>query len=187
MNPEERAAAEERDRLVAALDGFPDDDGFSLACIAGIDAETVFRLLDAEPVEVTEEQAQDWWEDPFDGDAEGTIGVTTVPGGCVLVQPWGFAATNSEMLNRLSAGTVAYAMYANPKSGDQGQIHRDGEEVGSDLFPGGGVEEEDEGRDALLARLYESEPVAFCCAYVGLRPTDSRAFKSPDLWLRLPR
>ncbi|MFS8098879.1 hypothetical protein LFM09_17260 [Lentzea alba] len=175
--------AEERDRLVAALGGFPQHDGFSVACIAGIDAETVVRLLEAELVEVTDEQAEYWWENPFDG-YEDTIGVTTVPGGCVLVQPWGYDARNSKMLDRLTVGAVAYAMYANPKSGDQGQIHRDGEVVGWDLHPGGGPYEDDDDATALLAELYSGEPVAFCCAYAGLRPTDNRAFKTPDLWLR---
>ena len=38
----------------------------------------------------------------------------------------------------------------------------------------------------LLAELYLDEPVAYCCAYAGLRLTDNRAFTAPDLWLRLP-
>ena len=186
LTPEELAAVEERDRLVAALGGVPDDDGFSLACVAGVDAQTALLRLEAESVQVTDEQVQDWWEDPFDEIAEHTIGVTTVPGGCVLVQPWGFSASMPGVLDRLSVGTVAYGMYANPKSGNQGSIHRDGETVGWDLHPGGGVDEEDTPADVLRARLYEDEPVAFCLAYAGLRPVDNRAFVTPDLWLRLP-
>jgi hypothetical protein len=186
LTPEERAAVEERDRLVAALGGFPDDDGFSLACVAGVDAETALRRLEADSVEVTQEQVQGWWEDPFGDDAEGTIGVTTVPGGCVLVQPWGFSASMPGVLDRLSAGTVAYGMYANPKSGNQGSVHHDGETVEWDLHPGGGVDEQETALDVLLAHLYLDEPVAFCCAYAGLRLADDRAFRRPDLWLRLP-
>jgi hypothetical protein len=178
------ADEEERDRLVAVLGGIPDGDGFSLVCVAGIDAGTALQRLEAEPVEVTEDQIENWWDDPFDG--ETVIGATTVPGGCVLVQPWGYGASMPGVADRLSVGTVAYAMYANPKSGDQGSVHRDGTTVGWDLSPGGGADEDDTGRDRLLAELYEDEPVAFCLAYAGLRPTDTRAFTAPDLWLRLP-
>ncbi|MFI6094261.1 hypothetical protein ACIA8G_01810 [Lentzea sp. NPDC051213] len=186
LTPEELAAVEERDRLVAALGGMPEDDGYSLACVAGVDAESALRLLEAESVEVSEDELEDWWEDPFEGDAEGTIGVTTVPGGCVLVQPWGFDASMPGVLRRLTAGSVGYGMYANPKSGNQGSIHRDGDTVEWDLHPGGGVAEEETGEDVLRAHLYLGEAAAFCCAYAGLRLADDRAFTSPDLWLRLP-
>ncbi|RCG16859.1 ankyrin repeat domain-containing protein, partial [Sphaerisporangium album] len=36
----------------------------------------------------------------------------------------------------MSAGTLCYAMFANPKSGNQGVIVRDGQTVGGD-HPGG--------------------------------------------------
>ncbi|MEV6718338.1 hypothetical protein AB0M48_40580 [Lentzea sp. NPDC051208] len=175
LTGEERAAVEERDRLVAALGGVPGDDGFSLACVAGVDAGTAVGLLEAELVEAPGEEAD-----------EDVLGVTTVPGGCVLVQPDGYAAAMPGVLDRLSAGTVAYGMYANPKSGNQGSVHRDGETAAWDLHPGGGVTEEETSADVLLAHLYLDEPVAFCLAFAGLRPTDSRAFTAPDLWLRLP-
>lgn len=186
LTPEEHAALEERDRLVAALGGVPEGDGFSLACVAGVDAETALRRLETVSVEATGEQVRDWWEHRFDEGAEHPIGVTTVPGGCVLVQPWGYSASMPGVLVRLSAGTVAYGMYANPKSGNQGSVHRDGETVGWDLHPGGGVAEEDTTADVLRAQLYLDEPVAFCLAYAGLRPKDNRAFTEPDQWLRLP-
>lgn len=183
LTAQERAAVEERDRLVAVLGDFPDDDGFSLAAVAGIDAETAARRLGAEPVELGADQVEDWWEEPIED--EGVVGVTTVPGGCLLVQPWGFDAADVGVLDRLSAGTVAYGMYANPKSGNQGSVHRDGEGVAWDLHPGGGVDEEESASDVLLAHLHLDEAVAFCCAYAGLRLADNRAFTAPDLWLNL--
>ncbi|KOV88313.1 DUF6461 domain-containing protein [Nocardia sp. NRRL S-836] len=183
-------AVQERDRLVAVLAGAPGGDGYSLACVAGLDAEAVVRRLGVRPAEPTAEQLRTWTEeDPFHADAERTIGVTTVPGGCVLLQPWGFGASDSALLDRLSEGTVAYGMYANPKSGNQGSIHRDGEIEAWDLHPGGGPDEDetdDDEPDDELAELYDGEPVAYCCAFAGLRPVDQRAFTTPDLWIRLP-
>ncbi|SEQ32255.1 ankyrin repeat domain-containing protein [Lentzea albida] len=177
LTPEERAAIAERDRLVAALGGVPRDDGHSLACVAGIDAETAVHRLEAEPVEVTE---QVW---TWDAD-QAVVGVTTVPGGCVVMQPKGFAATH--VLERLSVGTVGFGMFANPKGGNHGEIHRDGECEASDLATGAGADLEDTAADVLLAHLYQGEPVAYCLAFAGLRPTDARAFTAPDLWVRLP-
>ncbi|MDX8035470.1 hypothetical protein SK803_35135 [Lentzea sp. BCCO 10_0856] len=187
LTPEEQAAVEERDRLVAALAGFPEADGFSLACVAGIDAGEATRRLKAYVVPDDEvPDVTDWWEEPFEDDNELAIGVTDVPGGCVLMQPWYFTASTPVVANRLSAGTVVYAMYANPKSGNQGRIDRDGEIVGWDLHPGGSPSEADTTSEVLLAHLYAHDAVAYCCAYVGLRPEDDRAFTEPNRWLLLP-
>ncbi|WP_330277255.1 ankyrin repeat domain-containing protein [Lentzea sp. NBC_00516] len=183
LTDEERAAVVERDRLVAVLGGVPRDDGYSLACVAGVDVETALHRLEAETVEVTPEIWQ-WREDPLEGGE--VLGATTVPGGCVLMQPKGFAASMPGVLGRLSVGTVAFGMFANPKGGNHGDIHRDGECEASDLNTGGGVDEEETAADVLLAHLYQGEPAAFCLAFAGLRPTDDRAFTAPDLWLRLP-
>lgn len=174
---------EERDRLVAALAGVPEDDGYSLACVAGIDAETAIRLLGAESVEVTDDELEEWWDEGLDD----LIGVTTVPGGCVLVQTWDFGASVPEVLGPLSAGTVAFGLYANPKSGNQGRVYRDGEVVEWDLDPGGLAIETATEQERLLAEAYRGEAKAFCCAYVGLSPTDDRAFTNPERWIRLPR
>jgi hypothetical protein len=86
----------------------------------------------------------------------------------------------------LSAGTVAYGMYANPKSGNQGRLHRDGGTIAWDLHPGGDPSANDSKSDVLLAHLYAHHAVAYCCAYVGLRPEDAKAFTDPDQWLLLP-
>jgi hypothetical protein len=185
LTAEERAAIEERDRLVAALDGLPRDDGYSLACVAGVDARTAFDRLEAESAEVTHEQIQEWRTDPLPG--ETVLGVTTVPGGCVLMQLWGYSASSLGLLERLSADTIAIGMYANPKGGNHGTVCRDGEVDEWDLHPGEGVDEEATAADVLLSHLYQDEPAAFCIAFAGLRLTDNRAFTAPDLWLRLPR
>ncbi|MFD4637200.1 hypothetical protein ACFWN2_07780 [Lentzea sp. NPDC058436] len=177
LTPEEHLAVRERGRLVAALGGVPGDDGYSLACVAGLDAATAVQKLEAEPVEVTE---QVW---TWDADL-AVVGVTTVPGGCVVMQPKGYTAAN--VLDRLSAGTFGFGMYANPKGGNHGEISRDGECEASDLSTGGGVDLEDTAEDVLLAHLYQGEPVAYCLAFAGLRPIDARAFTAPDLWVRLP-
>jgi hypothetical protein len=88
---------------------------------------------------------------------------------------------------RLSPGTTCYAMYANPKSGNQGSITRDGEIVGWDLSPGGSPDQNDPPEEILACYLYRHNAIAYCCAYTDLRLTDSRPFKGPpDVWLRLP-
>jgi hypothetical protein len=87
----------------------------------------------------------------------------------------------------LSTATVCYAMYANPKSGNQGHIVRDGVIEGWDLTPGGWAAAENTAEEILLTYLYQHKAEAFCFAYTGLRPTDSRAVTGPvDMWLELP-
>ncbi|GGU44768.1 ankyrin repeat domain-containing protein [Lentzea flava] len=190
LTEEEQLAVSEAGRLVHALKDFPFYDGYSLACVAGIDAEEATRRLNAVVVPAADVPdsvpAGDWWPDPFGEDTERALGVTTVPGGCILFQPWYFAVQRPEAMKPLSAGTVAYGMYANPKSGNQGNVHRDGRTIGWDLHPGGGPNERDSTAEVLLAYLYAHKAVAYCCAYAGLRPRDNRAFTEPDRWILLP-
>ncbi|SDF33654.1 hypothetical protein SAMN05216553_101147 [Lentzea fradiae] len=187
LTQQERAAIAERDRLVAALAGVPEFDGYSIACVAGIDADEAVRRLEAEVLPPGEVPAQlDWWEEPFADDTEVVVGVTDVPGGCVVVQPWSYAASLPVVTRPLSAGTVTYSMYANPKSGNQGSIDRDGAAVDRDLLPGGRSVEDDGTAGVFLAHLYVHEPIAYCCAYTGLRPENPRAFTGPDRWVLLP-
>jgi hypothetical protein len=87
----------------------------------------------------------------------------------------------------LSAGTVAYGLYANPKSGNQGCIFRDGATEGWDLHPGGDPYPGATSREILVGYLTVGDAVAYCCAYAGLRLTDTRAVEGPpDIWLKLP-
>ncbi|WP_324606263.1 ankyrin repeat domain-containing protein [Streptomyces globisporus] len=87
----ERAAAQEAGRLVAALGEFRYD-GTGLACVAGIDAAEAVRRLEAVPAEG--EIIDQLLEAPCEYDMDESlrfIGVTSVPGGCVVTQPWGYA------------------------------------------------------------------------------------------------
>ncbi|MER5500601.1 ankyrin repeat domain-containing protein [Streptomyces sp. NPDC002561] len=183
----ERATAREARRLLAALGEFHHD-GFGLACVAGIDAAEAVRRLEAAPVR--DEVAGGIPDDPYEYDMDESlriIGVTSVPGGCVVTQPWGYAPQMPGVLTRLSAGTVCYGLYANPKSGNQGSIARCGVIEGWDLHPGGGPYEDGTSGEVLSAYLYRHSAVAYCCAFAGLRPTGPRAVVGPpDLWVELP-
>jgi hypothetical protein len=176
------AAAAEGARLTAAL-GDLYYDGFGLACVAGIDAAEAARRLGGEPAEVDDEYLED---PPYDDGSLAIVGVTDVPGGCVVTQPWGYRPQQPDVLTRLSQGTLCYGLYANPKSGNQGSIARDGVIEGWDLHPGGGPYPDDPPEEILASYLYRGDAVAYACAYAGLRLTDARAVTGPaDRWLRL--
>ncbi|MFI0351919.1 ankyrin repeat domain-containing protein [Actinomadura sp. 9N407] len=183
LSTAEAAAVAEASRLIAALGDFHYN-GTGLACVAGISAEEAARRLAATPAEGPEEDEP---HDLYDLD-DDLVGATDVPGGCVLTQPWGYAPQTSEVMVPLSAGTFAYGLYANPSSGNQGSIARDGIIEGWDLHPGGGAAGPgDSAADILAAYLYQHAAVAYCCAYAGLRLTDAQAIVGPpDIWLSLP-
>ncbi|MCZ7436809.1 hypothetical protein O7598_10435 [Micromonospora sp. WMMC241] len=200
LTPEEAATAAAAPALRAALDGF-DLDGAGLLCVAGVDAVEAVRRLDGAAVteenllayydvEVDDESDEDdedawrWLEDIRD---PLLVGVTDVPGGCVLTQPWGYQPQTPVVGRALSAGTVAYGVYANPKSGNQGSVFVDGRAVSGDLHPGGDPWADASGGEILLAHLYRGNPAAYACAFVGLRPADARPVTGPpDTWLLLP-
>ncbi|MFE6889577.1 ankyrin repeat domain-containing protein [Streptomyces sp. NPDC057694] len=183
----QHAQAEEARRLTAALGTFHHE-GTGLACVRGIDAAEAVRRLEATPA--ADDLIADVLEDPYDCDSEEIellVGVTSVPGGCVVTQPWGYAPQMPGVLTRLTAGTVGYGLYANPKSGNQGSIARDGRIEGSDLHPGGGPDATDTPEELFTAYLYQHDAVAYSCAYAGLRLTDRRAVVGPpDVWVHLP-
>ncbi|MFC9603605.1 ankyrin repeat domain-containing protein [Streptomyces niveus] len=187
LSEAERATAQEGRRLVTAL-GREHADGMGLACVAGIDAEEAIRRLEATPVEV--EELAELVESPYAYDFDEkrlVFGVTTVPGGCVVTQPWGYGPSQPGVLKRLSAGTLCYGLYANPKSGNQGSITRDGVTEGWDLHPGGGPNPDDTPEQVLASYLFRYNAVAYACAFVGLRPTDSRSVDGrADIWVELP-
>ncbi|WP_433516606.1 ankyrin repeat domain-containing protein [Nonomuraea sp. CA-143628] len=180
----ETAAVTEAERLIGALDGIGWD-GYSLACVRGISAAEAAQRLAATPV--AEEELEEITEDPSDEEAMQFIGFTDVPGGCVVSQPWGYMASDTVVMEALSAGTVAYGMYANPKSGNQGCVFRDGEVVDWDTHPGGGdASEDDSAEEVLLKYLYQGQAEAYCFAGAGLRPANARVITDPDTYLRLP-
>nr|WP_308061840.1 ankyrin repeat domain-containing protein [Streptomyces sp. LBUM 1477] len=188
----ERAAAQEAHRLTTALGEFYYD-GTGLACVAGIDVAEAVRRLQATPVVDGEllDVLNELLEEPYAYDMDESlqvIGVTSVPGGCVVTQPWGYAPQMPGVLARLSAGTLCYGLYANPKSGNQGSIARNGSIEGWDLHPGGAPDEDDTSAEVLAAYLYQHSAVAYACAFAGLRLTDRRAVVGPpDVWVELPR
>ncbi|MEU5756247.1 ankyrin repeat domain-containing protein [Streptomyces sp. NPDC047829] len=192
LSATERAAAQEAHRLTTALGEF-DYDGMGLACVACIDVAEAVRRLQAMPVVDGElfDVLNELLEEPYAYDMEESqhiVGVTSVPGGCVVTQPWGYAPQMPGVLARLSAGTLCYGLYANPKSGNQGSIARNGIIEGSDLHPGGGPDENDTSAQVLASYLYQHEAVAYACAFAGLRPADRRVVAGPpDVWVELPR
>jgi hypothetical protein len=190
LSRSESAAVAEAHRLIDALRGGFDDDGFSVCCVGGIGAGEAVRRLEATAIEHDdpESMVEELYDDSMSDEALLTVGVTDVPGGCVVTQPWAFGASTPGVAQRLSIGTLCYAMYANPKSGNQGSIVRDGITEASDLHPGGGWAGADESAEEILRTfLYRHEAVAYCCAYAGVSPTGARAFTGPpDRWVRLP-
>ncbi|WP_188188980.1 ankyrin repeat domain-containing protein [Nonomuraea sp. SYSU D8015] len=188
LSAAETAAVTEARRLIAALGEF-EYDGLGLACVAGITAAEAVRRLEAVPVsgDEVEEIEEDPWDD-FD-DNLAVVGITDVPGGCVISQRWGFIPADPEVNKRLSIGTVSYGLFANPKSGNQGSVTRDGEIEEWDTHPGGGGASAHEPPEEILTTyLYHGEAVAYCCAGAGLRLPDARAIVgTPDMWLRLPQ
>lgn len=143
-------------------------DGLSIACVADIDVDEAVRRLDAEIADAEE-----------DPDDLLLMWATAVPGGCVIAQPWCYGAQMPSVTVPLSVDTTCYAMYANPKSGNQGSIIRGGAIASWDLHPGG------EGEDPLSVE-YEFHALAYCFAYVGLNPTDTRSVTGPpDRWIRV--
>ncbi|ACY96357.1 ankyrin repeat domain-containing protein [Thermomonospora curvata] len=191
LSPAESAAVAEARRMVAVLGDVSDYIGMGVACVAGIDAAEAARRLQATPITDTGPGSflADPWSHRLDGEDGLTIvGATDVSGGCVITQPWGYAPQMPGVLKALSAGTVCYGMYANPKSGDQGSICRDGVLEDWDLIPGAPPGPDASSREVLLSFLYQDDAVGYACAYAGLRLTDARAVTGPpDVWLRLPR
>ncbi|MEU7739737.1 ankyrin repeat domain-containing protein [Nonomuraea sp. NPDC049158] len=180
----ETAAVTEADRLIGAV-GDIGYDGYSLACVRGISAAEAAQRLAATPAD--EEELAEVMEDPFEDEAMRFIGFSDIPGGCLVSQQWGYMASAPVVMRVLSAGTVAYGMYANPKSGNQGSVYRDGEVVDWDTHPGGGdVSGDDSAEEILLKYLYVGQAAAYCFAGAGLRPTSARAITDPDTHLRLP-
>ncbi|MEU6082944.1 ankyrin repeat domain-containing protein [Streptomyces sp. NPDC047108] len=188
LSETERTAAEEGRRLVAVLDGIVTE-GTGLACVAGIDAEEAIRRLEATPADDDDLEVllEDYPDEHGLDEILRFVGVTSVPGGCVVTQPWGYAPSMPEVLVPLSADTVCYGLYANPKSGGQGSVVCDGQIEGWDLIPGGSPAADSSPEEVLASYLYRHDAVAFACAYAELRLPDARAVVGPpDHWVELP-
>ncbi|NRQ30706.1 ankyrin repeat domain-containing protein, partial [Nonomuraea sp. NN258] len=134
LSPAESTAATEAKRLISVL-GNLGYDGFSLACVPALTAAEAANRLNGTPADAIHVAAI--MDDPlthFD-DNPGIIGLTDVPGGCVVFQSWGFLAYTPGILKHLSAGTVCHAMFANPMGGNRGAVARDGVLENSDTHP----------------------------------------------------
>ncbi|WP_049717938.1 hypothetical protein [Streptomyces caatingaensis] len=173
----ERAAQAAADRLTAVFSGV-DAAGLGVAFVAGIDEDEAIRRLGAGP------QGADG-PDPDDAGASTPfVGVTGVPGGCVVAQPLGRLPAEAAVLERLSAGTVAYGVHFDAAGGVFGTLARDGraedeEEIGLDASSDDPVESwlyrfwqrDDASRDARCP--------AHACARAGMRLTDSAPVTGP--------
>ncbi|HWM38652.1 MAG TPA: ankyrin repeat domain-containing protein [Streptomyces sp.] len=191
-SPAEHAAMLEADRLCAELDDVWE--GLGVAFVAGVDEDEVIRRLGADPAECPVTDVDDAWppgEEELLEDIQ-LVGVTGVEGGCVVSQPWGYLPEDPHVLARLSAGTVAYGIYLNAKSGDQAMIGRDGV-CDRDAGAGLGVHAdhvESDGGNVLLRFLYDGGiggSVGYGCAYTGLNIPDARPITGPfRRWVRVP-
>ncbi|MEU1077263.1 MULTISPECIES: ankyrin repeat domain-containing protein [unclassified Streptomyces] len=188
LSEAERTTAAEGARLVGALGTFHYE-GTGLACVAGIDAAEAVNRLQAIPADrnLVEELLEGRYAYDMD-ETRQIIGLTTVPGGCVVTQPWGYTPSTPGVLTRLSEATLCYGVFANPKSGNQGSIARNGAIEGRGLHPGGAPDQSSTAEEVLAAYLYQHHAVAYACAFAGLRLTDTRPVTGPcDLWAQLPR
>ncbi|MFD9052942.1 hypothetical protein [Streptomyces zaomyceticus] len=201
--------------LGKALGEYFPHDGMAISFVAALDDAEVARRLEALPLTGPvpgDQESWDYWENPED--SEAIIGVTAVEGGSVIIHPWSFG-NSSSLHELLSQGTVSYQLFANPKGSLHGQLVKDGEQVSygppPDLFEiTCGIDEDEDdwddedwddedgddedgtntrvsSSDDILASYLFDSPIGYCCAAVGLRPADTRAFTGPpDVWLRLP-
>jgi hypothetical protein len=203
LTPAEADAAALAGELRATLSGFHYE-GTGLLCVAGADAAEAIRRL--EGTVMSEDELLTYYDGGVDEDYDPAnddgndwrwledihdlrlVGITDVPGGCLVIQPWGYQPQTPVVGRALSVGTIAYGLYANPKSGNQGSVYIDGVGIAGDLHPGGGEPSEDAtSRDVLLSYLYRGNAIGYACAYVGLRPRTARPATGPaDTWVLLP-
>lgn len=187
LTSDEAAKVAEARRLIAALADVGED-YMGVACVAELTAAEAVRRLEARPADAAAVEAA--LADPWaDHDAHlGIVGITDVPGGCVITQPWGDVPSTPEVTVPLSVGTICHSLFANPKSGNQGLVSRDGAIEDSDTSPGGGHPGGHlTAAEILTEYLYQGEAVAYLCVMAGLPPDDARAVAGPpDLWIRLP-
>ncbi|GAA0480135.1 hypothetical protein GCM10009544_47620 [Streptomyces stramineus] len=187
----ELAAFRAADAQAAVFGEGLNTEGISVAFVSGVDATEAIRRLEADPYPTGSEEY-----DPFDDwdHSSRVVGVTAVPGGCVLLQPTFYGLSTDSCLTAVTTGGGrAYGVYFNPKGGTFGTLATDGqvrrrEEIG--LPPD---EQSPEGFwthrfwlwDA-EERLWNASKLAYACDQAGLAISDSRAVNgSPDVWAEL--
>lgn len=185
LSEAEAPTAAEAKRLIPALGDFYYD-GLSLACAADVSAAEAIARLEATPADDVDIDAlyEAWYNVP---DADMIVGISDVPGGCVITQPWGNTPSTPGVVKRVSPDTVCYSMYANPKGGSGGYVARDGAILGWEPHSAYMIPPDAHAEKILAAYLYRNHPVAFCCAGAGLRLADAHPIiGSSGNWLRLP-
>ncbi|MFE6283300.1 hypothetical protein [Streptomyces sp. NPDC057877] len=99
----------------------------------------------------------------------------------------GYAPQRPGVMAARSAPTVAYGLYASPRSGNQGCGYVDGAAEGGDPHPGAAPWPDRTSHEVPVACLTHGHAVAYCCACARAYPPDARAVVgSPEAWLRLP-
>ncbi|MFB7631252.1 ankyrin repeat domain-containing protein [Streptomyces sp. NPDC056149] len=202
LSPQERAAVRDADERAAVFRGVRAE-GSSVAFVAGVDeAETVRRLGSAwadgpawAPAPGANPPAPDSWSlDPYGAGAHRAVGVTGVPGGCVLLQPASYVLGTDPLLAALSPGATAYGLYVSPQGGTFGTLARDGrvelsEELGLpplDGAPEGHWTHRFWSR-SLPDDLYDASALAYASAAAGLRVTTPRpVIGPPRRWVEIP-
>jgi hypothetical protein len=187
LSEAEAAAVAEAERLISALGDYDYDlyDGLGMACVANLSAAEAAARLEAVPADGVD--IDGLYEAPWNKpDAELIVGITDVPGGCVIIQPWGYTPRTPGVAKRVSPGTVCYSLYANPKGGISGCVARDGMVSGWETQSAYTMPADALAERILAAYLYRDHSVAFCCAGAGLRLTDAGPTIGSDMWLKLP-
>ncbi|MEW1655183.1 ankyrin repeat domain-containing protein [Streptomyces sp. NPDC093707] len=200
--PEERAAQRDADERTAIFRGVRTG-GMSVAFVAGIGEEEAVRRLGRDPGDcpvfapgpgADPSDPASWGLDPYGAEAHRRVGVTGVPGGCVLVQWSSYVLSTDPPLAALSPGTTAYGLFVNPMGGTFGTLARDGrielsEEIG--LPPSDEVPEAHWTHRfwswALPDDLYDAAALAYASAAAGVRVTDPEAVTGPPRrWVEIP-
>ncbi|MFE4171666.1 ankyrin repeat domain-containing protein [Streptomyces sp. NPDC056909] len=192
---EDVAAFRSADTLIAA---FGDEglwtEGLGVAFVRGLTEDELIRRLGADPARCPRTDLE---HAPFDeADYEESlrhVGVTSVPGGCVITQE-GYLPSDGAVLRAVSTATTAYGVYFNPKGGTFSGLARDGEVV---TFEEIGLSARESDPSAYWHfRFWQIRPgfpyganiFAYACAAAGLSVEDGREAvnpRTPRRWVAL--
>lgn len=201
-DPERVAAQRAADEQARVFRGVHTE-GLAVAFVAGVDEEEVIRRLGADParVPVLDLDAEpgpygtgpDGF-DPYGPQAGWFLGVSGVPGGCLLTHPGGHLAASPAVLAAVSPGGRAYGVYFNPKGGTFGSLSVDGGAVHHEEI--GLIARADSPEGFWLHRFWQWGPygdmygtgsLAYACDRAGLPITDPGPLLGPPRrWVELP-
>ncbi|GAA3628722.1 hypothetical protein GCM10022267_13960 [Lentzea roselyniae] len=192
LTEQEQAAVDVRDGLLAAEEGFPHYDNYTVVCVADIDAAEAIRRLNAAVVPRTRYRTPCRRGTGSPCRSARTRTSPSASPACPAGACWCSRGTSTcscpSSWNGCRRGRSRTACTPTPAAASRGCVYRDGRAVDGDLHPGGGPNEHTD-TDAylvLLAHLYEDHAVTYCCAFAGVRPPDNKTFTEPDQWIRLP-